>query len=110
MIQIDFSDEGIAERIYRRIDSMTGPEPERALLTAFSEIDAISRELHNRVWDAVIAYAVAREEAALRLGVELATGPALWLLEPLPEPPTDEQVAQWKRQREERKRSAEQEQ
>lgn len=104
MIRIDFDNQTISDKLYRRIDTMIDPGLEHDWLAALDIVDAkLGREMHEVVYNATMALLIAREEAGITLGIELATGPALWLLEPLPPPPTDEQVEAWKQEREARK-------
>lgn len=93
---IDFGDEGISERLYRRVDAMTGPEAWQELSAIMQRVRAMDCALFMELEPAVNTYAARQVEAGISLGVELATGPALWLLEPLPEPPTDAEVEQWR--------------
>lgn len=87
---IDFNSEAISERLYRKIDSMTGPAAWQEVSRLLTKVRAVDNQLHSELELAVISYASGREDAALTLGIELATRPALWLLAPLPPPPTDE--------------------
>lgn len=105
MIRIDFTDEGITERLYRRVDAMTGPAAWQEVSALLQRVRAMDSSLFMELEPAVIAYASAREDASLTLGIELATSPSLWLLAPLPAPPTDEEIEKWKQEREARKQA-----